>query len=153
MKNLPQPDWDPQSAVAFWLNQTSRAVMRLHESRLRPLGLSMGQIHVLMGMEEQGSMSQKALVAWAQVEQPTMAEMLGRMERDGFVKREPDPDDKRSTRVSLTRKGRSRLAEARAALTENEEKVTHGFSTAEKALLKRMLARVMGNVAAASQET
>jgi DNA-binding MarR family transcriptional regulator len=41
-----------------------------------------------------------------------MANTLNRMERDGLIVREPDPSDGRSSRVSLTRLGKQRAAEA-----------------------------------------
>lgn len=140
------PAWNPELSVSFWINHTSRTVLRLHEARLRPLGLSMGQMPVLIASEGQGALSQKALATLARVEQPTMAEMLARMERDGLVQREPNPEDKRGSLTSLTRTGRARLAEAKEALLENELRATAGFSKKEKSTLRELLQRVVKNL-------
>ena len=58
------------------------------------------------------ALSQTALARWASVEQPTMANTLNRMERDGLIVRTPDPDDRRSALISLTKLGRQRASEA-----------------------------------------
>ena len=122
--------------------------MRRHDAALRPLGLSMGQLPVLIALQERGPLSQKDLAAIAHVEQPSMAELLARMERDGIVDRTVNPDDRRGSMAKLTRGGRARLVRAQAALIANEQTALAGFSATEKALLIALLSRVRENVAA-----
>src|SRR6185312_17549941 len=110
MQETQQPHpWDPESTAAFWINRASRLLLRLHEGRLRALGFGMGQLPVLIALEDGGALPQKELAQIARVEQPTMAEMLARMERDGVIEREPNPEDKRGSLTSLTRSARARL--------------------------------------------
>jgi len=106
----------------------------------------MSYLPVLRALAKGSSLSQKELARLARVEQPTMAEMLGRMERDGLVQRQPNPDDKRGSLTSLTRSARIRFPKAREALIEGERQATMGFSDKEKALLLDMLQRVVKNV-------
>jgi DNA-binding MarR family transcriptional regulator len=49
------------------------------------------------------------------VAQPTVTTLVGRLERDGYVERRPDPDDARAVLVHLTAEGLTRLNEMRAA--------------------------------------
>src|ERR1700761_1144813 len=98
------PTWDPESTAGYWLNRASRSLLRVLESRLRPFGFGMSHLPVLTALEEREALSQKELARLARVEQPTMAELLGRMDRDGVVQREPNPDDKRGSLVSLSRR-------------------------------------------------
>ena len=51
-------------------------------------------------------------------EQPSMAQMLVRMERDGLIQRTPDATDGRSSRIALTGVAQTRLPDACAALFE-----------------------------------
>lgn len=132
--------------MGFWINHTSRVMMRLHEARLRPLGLSMGQLPVLIALAERGALAQKELAGLARVEQPTMAELLARMERDGLVQREPNPEDKRGSLISLTSTARERLTQAKAALIQNEDKATTDLSPEEKTTLMGLLQRVLTNL-------
>src|SRR5262245_6737945 len=49
------------------------------------------------------------------IAQPTVTTLVGRLERDGFVERRPDPGDARAVLVHLTQPGLDRLNEMRAA--------------------------------------
>jgi DNA-binding MarR family transcriptional regulator len=46
--------------------------------------------------------------------QPGLSRLVQRMEADGLVVREPDPDDGRATVLAMTRAGRTRFAKADA---------------------------------------
>ncbi len=148
-----EPVWDPESTAAFWINRASKLLMRLHESRLRPLGFSMSQLPVLIALEEHAELSQKELARAAHVEQPTMAEMLARMERDGVVERKPNPEDKRASLSTLSRRSRARLPKAKAELMQGEVDAMAGFSEHEKKQLLLLLRRVVANLAAGPEST
>src|SRR5205807_681280 len=116
------------------------------DARLRPFGFAMSHFPVLRALAEDGALSQKELAHRARVEQPTMAEALTRMERDGLIQRAPNPADKRGTLTSLTRAARARLPKATAALIACEHDALTGFTAAERALLTQLLQRVVRNL-------
>ncbi|MEV7801480.1 MarR family transcriptional regulator [Microbispora sp. NPDC088329] len=138
--------WAPERYAAFWINHSSRKVTRLHELRLRPIGLSMANAAVLLTLAEDGPLSQKDLTRLARVEQPTMAEMLSRMERDGLVCRQRNPRDRRGSLFSLTDLARDRLDLVREALLQGERDALSGLTDEETEQLIRLLRRVAGNV-------
>jgi DNA-binding MarR family transcriptional regulator len=138
----------PESMVGFWLNLASRSLLRVLDGRLRPFGFSMSHLPVLRALAERGALSQKELARVARVEQPTMAEMLARMERDRVVQRETNPEDKRGSLTSLTRSARGRLSKAAEAMIEGEREAMAGLSAAERALLLDLLKRVVRNLEA-----
>ena len=140
--------WEPGETSAFWINRASRLLLRLHEARLKPLGFSMGQMPVLLALEAGGPLAQKELAQRARVEQPTMAEQLARMERDGVIEREPSPHDKRTSLASLTRRSRARLPKAKASLMQGEHDALAGFTVDEKQVLLGLLRRVAANLEA-----
>jgi len=77
------------------------------------------------------------------IEQPTMANTLARMERDGLVRRAKDSADARIQRIWLTDKGRAMQAEAiHAALTVNARALA-GLSEAEQAQFLDLMRRVI----------
>lgn len=139
--------WDPRSYASFWINHASRLLMREFEARLRPLGFGMAYLPVAIALAEHGALLQKDLAAQAHVEQPTMAALLARMERDGLIAREPDSEDRRATRIRLTPRARRRLPEAGDALTEIADRVTEGFSASERATFLSLLQRAVKNLA------
>ncbi len=142
----PQEPWDPESTPAFWINRASRALLRHFDARLRPFGFAMSHLPVLRALGLGRSMSQTELALAARVEQPTMAETLARMVRDGVAQREPNPNDGRGTLVSLTRRSRARMPKARAALMKANCEAMAGLTDAEQALLRQLLERVVVNL-------
>ena len=143
--------WDPEASPAFWINRVSRALLRRGDGRLRPLGFAMSYLPVMRALAmARRPLSQKELARAAGVEQPTMAETIARLVRDGMVQRDPNPDDKRSTGISLTRLSRARFPKARAVLIESEREAMAGFSDHEKALLRDLLKRVLKNLETSS---
>ena len=140
------PEWNPEASASFWINRASRSLLRRQDERLRPLGFGINQMSIVHALADRGSASQKDLAEWAQVEQPTMAQMLARMERNRVIKRKPNPKDGRGSLASLTRTARLRLPKAKAALVEGECEATAGFSAAETTLFLALLKRVVGNL-------
>jgi MarR family transcriptional regulator, transcriptional regulator for hemolysin len=139
--------WDPEASPGFWINRVSRALLRRGDGLLRPLGFAMSYLPVLRALATaRRPLSQTELAQAAGVEQPTMAETIARMVRDGMVQRESNPDDKRSTSISLTRLARARFPKARAVIVESEREAMAGLSDDEKGLLRDLLKRVLKNL-------
>lgn len=109
------------------------------------MGLGMGQLLVLHALADGGAKSRKDLAKWERVEQPPMAELLSRMERDGVVQREPNAADARGSLTPLTRTARRRWPEGKAALMAVEQDVMAGFSAKEKAQRVSLFQRVVEN--------
>ena len=106
----------------------------------------MAYLPVVGALKEGGALQQKDLAVRARVEQPTMAALLSRMERDGLLKREPHPTDNRGSLVSLTAKAKGRLPAARERLAEAADEAMAGFSARERATLIALLGRVVCNL-------
>lgn len=128
------------------ISLAARGFTRLSEARLKPLGFGVGQLPVLVALEEGRADTQRDLARFARVEQPPMAQMLARMERDGLIARTPDPADGRSSRIALTAAALARLPEAIDVLLQGNQEVLEGFSEAEAAQLIHLLQRVIANL-------
>lgn len=75
-----------------------------------------------------------------------MAQMLARMERDGLIKRTPDPADGRSSRIVLTKTAQERMPEAITALFLGNREALTGFTDAEAGQLADLLKRLIENL-------
>jgi DNA-binding MarR family transcriptional regulator len=139
-------DFHTDKMASHFLSRIARAMARLGDSRLRPLGFATAQMPVLTALKDGDKWSQGDLARRARVEQPTMAQLLSRMERDGLVRREPDPADRRSSLISLTEEARQRLPAGRDILVQGNKDMMRGLSAAEVATLLTLLERVMANV-------
>jgi MarR family transcriptional regulator, transcriptional regulator for hemolysin len=146
-------DWDPTAHPGHYFSRIARGLARIGDVRLRDLGFATAQLPVLTALKDGSRMSQTDLAHWAKVEQPTMAQMLARMERDGIVRREPDPTDRRSSLISLTRQARSRLPAGRAILRQGNLEMAKGLSAREVQTLVSLLRRVLANVEAMESES
>ncbi len=125
---------------------TYRTFSRLVDGQLRELGFAMGQLPVLVALKHGVALSQSELARLARVEQPSMAQLLNRMERDGLVQRVPDPNDGRSRLISLTAQARKQLPKAKAVMDATGEKATAGFSQQDLAQLGALMLRINANL-------
>jgi MarR family transcriptional regulator for hemolysin len=99
-------------APGHLISLAARGFARLSEARLKPLGFGVGHLPVLVALRNGRASTQRDLARFAKIEQPPMAQMLARMERDGLIQRAPDPADGRSSRITLTEVAEARLPEA-----------------------------------------
>ena len=108
--------YDREASVGYMTNWAARLFVRAIERRLS--GGNAGPMPVFLALQDGRAMTQTALAQQAAVEQPTMANTLGRMERDGLIERTPDPNDRRSALVRLSELGRARADQALASAME-----------------------------------
>lgn len=134
------------STPGHLISLAARGFARLSDSRLRPLGFGVGQLPVLVALKNGKASTQRDLARFARVEQPPMAQMLARMERDGLIERTSDPADGRSSRIVLTKAAEERMPEATATLFQGNREALAGFTDAEAARLVDLLTRLIGNL-------
>ena len=133
--------YDREASLGYMTNWAARLFVRAIEARLA--GGSAGPMPVFLALQDGQAMTQTALAQQASVEQPTMANTLARMERDGLIKRTPDPNDKRSALVQLTELGRSRADQALGAAMEVNGIAAGALSDAELPVYLDMLGRIV----------
>jgi MarR family transcriptional regulator, transcriptional regulator for hemolysin len=137
---------DVLSTPGHLISLAARGFARLSEARLKPLGFGVGQLPVLVALNDGLASTQSELARFAKIEQPPMAQMLARMERDGLIRRAPDPADGRSAKITLTRAAKARLPEAIAFLMEGNRDAMQGLSEKDAAQLVLVLTRLIANL-------
>lgn len=141
-------EWQPMKTPGHYFSRIARGLARVGDARLRTLDFATAQLPVLSALAGRKRMSQIELARWAKVEQPSMAQLLTRMERDGLVRREPDPSDRRSSMISLTKEAQARLPAAREILRQGNKDAMLGLSAEEVETLLGLLRRVLANIEA-----
>lgn len=124
----------------------ARAFTRLAEQRLRPLGLGVAHVPVLLALSREGALTVGDLARRARVEQPTATALVRRMEAAGLVDRGPDPRDRRSTRLRLSARGEEVVEQALRMRREAVDAATADLSAAEVRQLDELLGRVRAAV-------
>lgn len=72
-----------------------------------------------------------------------MTSLARRLESSGVLRREPNPDDARGTRLFLTEKGKTARTQSLAVMRRLTAEVTEGFSEAEMDVVYRFLSTVV----------
>jgi len=135
-----------EPSLSQLINRASRALARNGDAALKPLGLRYAQIPVFVLLDDQPEMTQKALAEAAGIEQPSMAQLLSRMDRDGLIRQQPHPADARSRTISLTDPKDPRVLEGAERLRQLEQQAVAGLDDDEVRILKALLTRVRHNL-------
>ena len=139
-------DEDVLSTPGHLISLAARGFARLSEARLKPLGFGVGQLPVLVALQNGKASTQRDLARFAKVEQPPMAQMLARMERDGLIERTRDPADGRSSHIVLTSAALDRMPAAIMTLFQGNREAMTGFSPAEAEQFIALLTRLLVNL-------
>ena len=130
-------------SAGYLLNHIARQFALLLHERLKPLGIAPAQFPILLELWQQDGQSQQALVERAELSQATIANTLARMERDGLICREPNPDDARSRLIYLSDSARSLETAAVAAAAEINREALAALNDDEQTAFLDMAARVV----------
>ena len=122
---------DPSSwATGRLLSHVARSLERQWNAHLEAWNLNHASLPVLLALLG-ANHSQRQLAVASGVTEQTMSRTLDRLERLGYVSREPDPEDARRHVVHLTESGRQ--AALAAARPEVGERIAHAHLTPEQA--------------------
>jgi DNA-binding MarR family transcriptional regulator len=131
-------------------------VCKLHHHRAHQIfeevGLYRGQPRLLHLLWKEEGQSHSDLARRLHVQPSTITKMIQRMEKAGFVIRQPDPDDQRVSRVYLTERGRAVRAEVREAFGHLEEDTVRGLTAEERGSLRRLLLQIRENLMEVTEE-
>jgi len=98
---------DRDHALWLLLEQTRNSILKARELELEQYGVSGVQSGVMFVVRTLGGRARPAEIArWLVREPHSISGLLSRMERDGLLRREPDPERKNSVSIVLTEKGR-----------------------------------------------
>ena len=97
-------------------------------------------LSIIEGHEE--GIRQKEIAEELHVNPSSMSELIDKLEKDGYVKRQVDPNDKRATRIHLTELGAARAAEVEDERQEKLEAYFKPLSTEEREQLLALLQKL-----------
>ena len=100
------------TCLCLHLQRAARATARRFDDALRPLGLTNGQFSLMMSLNRPEPPRIGSVAALLAMDRTTLTAALKPLERRGLLEVKPDPEDRRSRLLTLTRAGRSLLAEA-----------------------------------------
>jgi DNA-binding MarR family transcriptional regulator len=144
----PGLDLDAYEATAR-ISRISQHIARHQEQEFGRFGLNRGEVGVLTALRLAGPpqrLSPTLLFKGLMLSSAGITSRLDRLEGRGFVKRKPDPRDRRAVLVELTDAGRRLLDEAVTANTRTERELLGDLSTKELETLSRLLRKMLAGL-------
>ena len=96
-----QFSYDYKDSIVFWILPAARAMRRALNEEFAKLGVTHQQWRVLLRLARERDVCQADPAKQMTIEPPTLAGILDRMERNGWISRVPHPTDKRRKIVNL----------------------------------------------------
>jgi DNA-binding MarR family transcriptional regulator len=137
-------DSTPFEALLGLANTHARAT-RLLEARIAGHhGLSFSELRLLRAIAAapEGRRRPSELAGELEITASGIARAILPLEKRGIVKREPDPQDARASRVTLTAAGRSLIDEASATAAQTAAKLMRRLSVGQIKQLERLLSEI-----------
>ncbi len=142
-----QPIW--RRAATHTLHTSLILKASLEERLQQQTGLLLADSEALLQLEMEGSLLRMSEIAHRLIlSRGGTTKVVDRLEEMGLVERQPDPDDRRATIVSITDAGRKARAAARRVIDAILEEMWAAHLTDEEA---RLLVDIMDRVATANR--
>lgn len=129
------------------LRQAARQITQLYDDALAATGLRVTQYSVLAMLARLGPSSQQALADALVMDRSTLGHNLRPLERERLVKLAVDPEDRRTRRLELTARGKTKLAAARGCWRSAQERFESRYGAANAKQLRAMLRAVVASTA------
>jgi DNA-binding MarR family transcriptional regulator len=131
------------------LSRIGPLLAKRQEEVFSRFGLNRGEVGALSALRIAGPphrLSPTRLGRGLMLSSAGMTSRLDRLERRGFVRRLPDPDDRRGVIVELTDQGLEVVDAAVAAITISDRQLLERFDPEELALLERLVRKLLGSL-------
>ena len=133
-------DTVPNCALTLLLLDAARAVEARAEGALGEIGLSLAKLgalrHLVLATEP---LTLSQLAERHCCGKSNITQLVDRLEADGLVARESDPDDRRTVRATVTPAGRAAYERASVILAQHERSIDMQLGSGPRADLARGL--------------
>ncbi len=116
----------------FILHDVARLLRTTYDRRVRDLGLTRSQWWVLTHLFRKDGITQSELAETLELEKPSLGRLLDRLEAKGWVRRTPDPRDRRAKRVYLTDAAQTPMRVMRDIAAEVREDALSSLNTVDR---------------------
>jgi DNA-binding MarR family transcriptional regulator len=128
-----------QQRLAELVREHTSAVLRHAAATAKRMGLEASELAALEHLQAAGTMTQKRLGERLSMSPGAVTAMIDRLELWGYVERTPNPKDRSSTVVRITKAGLEESLRHLWPYIEDMKGVEEGFSEEERAVVARFL--------------
>jgi len=133
-----------EDCLVFLLAKAYQKAHAAFKQKLAPYGITPVQHLILAVLAEEDFLSPAEISDRILMDGATLSGVLDRMAEAGLIKKEENPQDRRSLRISLTAKAKKMRADLAGQRKAINEELTAKLSLEEKILLKRLLKEIKG---------
>jgi DNA-binding MarR family transcriptional regulator len=134
-----QPSSSIEEKLSDLVRQHSSAVLRHAAATAKRMGLEASELAALEHLQAGGAINQKRLGERLSMSPGAITAMIDRLQRRGYVERIPNPEDRRSALVNITKAGLEESLRHLWPYIEDMKGVEAGFSEEERAVVARFL--------------
>ena len=138
---------DVEVPIGLDVTKTGRVLARAFDEVLTAAGGSLATWQVLATLSQGDRGMQREIAAAIGIEGATLTHHLNRMETDGLMTRERDPENRRQHRVLVTDAGRVLFGALLEQVIAFDARLRSGLSVGEVATIQSLLARLRENAA------
>ena len=139
---------EDEAYIGYMLSDVARLIRTVFDRRVRDIGLTRAQWLVLTRLYRRPGASQTELADMLEIDRASAGRMIDRMEKNGWVERRPDREDRRINRLHLTAEARRAHAEMWTIAEATVDDALAPLSAAEREQYTRMTERVKGRLQA-----
>ncbi|AFY92113.1 MarR family winged helix-turn-helix transcriptional regulator [Chamaesiphon minutus] len=144
-RERPDLDASPMGVIGR-MARLSKHLERSVQATVAEFELNLGEFDVLATLRRSGhpyQLSPTDLFNAMMVSSGTMTHRIDRLERAEWVKRIPDPNDRRGTLILMTNEGLSLIDRAVAAHVANAHHMLRALETSEREMLALLLRKLL----------
>ena len=131
-----------RSFAGYSMKRTINVVKADLARVLEPYGLRMMTFTALILIVDNPDLSQTQLAGALAIERSNLVTIIDDLEKNGWIARNPAPNDRRTHALRATRAGRELLEKAFAAARAHEETLLAGLDDSEKSTLFSALRKI-----------
>jgi len=136
----------PQSQLGFLTADVLRLLRADFATRVSDMPLTPALHRLLFNVHRHPGCRQVELAEWLEITPVTVGRMIDRLEKQGLVRRENEPGDRRVLRVFIAPKAGPLLAQINAKAEQTRDRAFRGMSAAQRAALLGALAQLRENL-------
>ena len=112
---------------------------------MQRFGLSGSQWKIIVVLSIEEGITQKRIADMAFVEAPTLVPVIDKMEKEGYLTRQPDPNDRRNNLIFMTDRAKEIVDPIIDCIVEIRDHVLNNITKKDMEIAKRVLQQIVEN--------
>lgn len=138
--------FDIDSCIGFITNKASKKIADVFNDRLTSHGITRVQWMALYYLLKDGKASQKELAEKMNVKESTIVRLIDRLEKEDYVERVKEPQNRRITYIVLTDSGKNRITELIPEGEKMRDSISKDITDEEFEIFNRVLQKMIDNI-------